>query len=68
MYTLIEMSVSAICGIVLFAAACAMVGLGFAVIGMLALAALVAIGVAVLIAPFAARFHTGPDDTMDVET
>ena len=46
---------SALSKSVLFAATIIMAGLGFAVIGTLALFALVAVGVAIIAAPFVAR-------------
>lgn len=52
MKTLINKATSAISGAVLFAAAVAMAGLGFAVIASLAIFALFAVGVALLAAPF----------------
>ena len=54
MHSIINKAVSAISGVVLFAAAAVMAGLGLAVIGALGLFALAAIGVALLAAPFVA--------------
>lgn len=53
MKTLINKVTTAISGAVLFAAALAMAGLGFAMIALLAFFAFIAIGVALLAAPFA---------------
>jgi membrane protein implicated in regulation of membrane protease activity len=61
MTTLIEKLTSAMSSTVLFIAAVIMAGLGFAVIGTLALFALVAIGVAIIASPFLARADTQTD-------
>ena len=53
MTTLINKITTAVSGAVLFAAAIAMAGLGFAVIATLALFAFLAVGIALLAAPFA---------------
>lgn len=52
MKTLINKMTTALSGAVLFAAAIAMAGLGFAVIATLAIFAVFAIGVALIAAPF----------------
>ena len=52
MNTLINKVLTAISGAVLFAAAIAMAGLGFAVLASLAIFAFFAIGIALLAAPF----------------
>ncbi|WP_371170822.1 hypothetical protein [Aliiroseovarius sp. 2305UL8-7] len=53
MNTLINKITSAVSGAILFVAAIAMAGLGFAAVGVLALFALVGIGIALIAAPFA---------------
>ncbi|WP_136439503.1 hypothetical protein [Pacificoceanicola onchidii] len=53
MKTLINKITTAITGAVLFTAAIAMAGLGFAVMASLAVFAVIAIGIALLAAPFA---------------
>jgi len=62
MTNLINKLTTAISNTVLFAAAIVMAGLGFAVAGTLALFALVAVGVAMIAAPFAARQKTDVED------
>ncbi len=52
MKNLMNKATSAISGAVLFAAAIAMAGLGFAIVASLAIFALFAIGIALLAAPF----------------
>lgn len=65
MTSLINKFSTAVSSTVLFAAAIVMAGLGFAFLGMLALFALMALGVALIAAPFVAQ----PDDTVaDAET
>lgn len=49
---------------VLFAAAVVMAGIGFAVVGTLALFALMAIGVAMIAAPFIAKHHAADADAV----
>lgn len=55
MTNLITPMKSAVSNTVVFAAAIAMAGLGFAFVGMLALFGLIAVGVAMIAAPFAAQ-------------
>ena len=61
MTNLIAKLTSAMSNTVLFIAAVIMVGLGFAVIGTLALFALMAIGVAIIASPFLTRADTQTD-------
>lgn len=62
MTNLINKLSAALSNTVLFAAAVFMAGLGFAVVGTLALFALMAVGVAMIAAPFAATQHTTDPD------
>lgn len=62
MNTLITKIKSAISGVVVFAAAFAMAGLGFAVVAMLAIFAFLGLGIAILAAPFAGMAQTTPDN------
>lgn len=55
MTNLINKIKSTVSNIVLFTAAIAMTGLGFAFVGMMALFALVAVGMAMIAAPFVAQ-------------
>ena len=63
MHPMINKARSAISGVVLFAAAAVMAGLGLAVIGALGLFALATIGVALLAAPFVAYAQNPSNDT-----
>ena len=67
MKNLINKITTAVSGVVLFAAAIAMAGLGFAVIATLALFALIAIGVALLAAPFAKTANEEDESVEDAE-
>ena len=67
MKNLINKITTAVSGVVLFAAAIAMAGLGFAVIATLALFALLAIGVALLAAPFAKTANEEDESVEDAE-
>lgn len=60
MTNLINNLTHAISNIVLFAAAIVMAGLGFAFMGMLAVFALVAVGVAMIASPFVAQAVPAP--------
>jgi hypothetical protein len=62
MTTLINKFTSALSNAVLFAAAIAMAGLGFAVVGTLALFAMMAVGVAMIAAPFVRQPQPATDD------
>ena len=62
MNTLFNKIASALSGVVVFFAACVMAGIGFAALGILALFALVAVGVALLAAPFAKAEQPEADD------
>ncbi len=62
MTNLIHKLSSALSNAVLFAAAVIMAGLGFAVVGTLALFALLAVGVAMIAAPFASGGHQVKSD------
>ncbi len=68
MKTLIDKTTSAVAAVVLFAAACAMVGLGFALAGALAVFALISVGIAILAAPFAKLAQRPADDLADAKT
>lgn len=63
MTNLINKLSTALSNTVLFAATVVMAGLGFAVVGTLALFALMAFGVAMIAAPFAAKQHAIDADT-----
>lgn len=52
MNTLINKTKAALSNIVLIASACVMAGLGFAVVATLAISGLIAVGVALAVAPF----------------
>ncbi|MCK0142768.1 hypothetical protein [Aliiroseovarius sp. F20344] len=65
MNTLINKITAAVSGAVLFVAAIAMAGLGFAVIGALAMFALIGIGIALIAAPFANLTRKGSDTLSD---
>jgi len=65
MKNLINKITTAVSGAVLFAAALAMAGLGFAVLGTLALFAIMALGLALLAAPFVRLSH---EVSRDVDT
>ena len=67
MKTLINKITNAVSGAVLFAAAVAMAGLGFAVVAILAVFAFFAIGVALLAAPFAQSAETEEESIEDAE-
>ena len=67
MKSLINKIVTAISGVVLFAAAIAMAGLGFAVIASLAFFAICAMGVALLAAPFVQGPKKDDDIVEDAE-
>ncbi len=67
MNNLINKITSAVSGAVLFAAACVMAGLGFAVLGTLAVFALFAVGIALLAAPFVALAQKSDADVEDAE-
>ena len=54
MKSLMNKATTAISGLVMFLVACAMAGLGFALIGMLAFFAIVAVGLALVASPFVA--------------
>ncbi len=62
MKTLINKMTSAVSNAVLFAAAIVMAGLGFALVGTLALFGVLALGVALLAAPFVGRPDVAPQD------
>ncbi|MEJ8561603.1 hypothetical protein QTO30_10510 [Yoonia sp. GPGPB17] len=62
MKNLINKTTSILSGVVLFAFGCVMAGLGFAVVGVLALFALAAIGIAILTAPFVAMSRHTNDE------
>lgn len=62
MKTLINKMTATLSNVVLFVAAAVMAGLGFAVLGALALFALLAMGVALIAAPFAALAHPAEAD------
>lgn len=67
MTTLINKITTAVSGAVLFAAAIAMAGLGFAVIATLAFFAFLAIGIALLAAPFARTASEEDENIEDAE-
>ena len=62
MTNLINKATAAVSNTVLFAAAVVMAGLGFAVVGTLALFALMAVGVAMIAAPFVSLAQPAPAD------
>lgn len=63
MKTLINKAATAVSSVVLFTVGCVMVGLGFAVVGMLAMFALVAVGAALLASPFVQMAQPQDDAT-----
>lgn len=67
MTTFINKITTAISGAVLFVAAIAMAGLGFAVIAMLAFFAFLAVGIALLAAPFAKTVNEEEETIEDAE-
>lgn len=62
MKNLINKATSALSGAVLFAIGVAMAGLGFAVMGALALFALMAVGLGLLAVPFIGKAQTRDED------
>jgi len=67
MKTLIKKATTALSGAVLFAAAIAMAGLGFAVIASLTVFAFFAVGIALVAAPFAQTERTEEEVIEDAE-
>ena len=63
MNTLINKTTSALSSVVLFACGCVMAGLGLAVVGVLAVFAFAAIGLALLASPFVALAQAPQSET-----
>ena len=68
MNTMINKAASAVSGVALFAIGCVMAGMGLAVVSVLALFALVAVGLAIVAAPFANRIQADVAERMQAES